>query len=191
MKDQAHHILILLIWAANSMADLNSAARLAESIRDKGKVSVEIVAIVDKESLPEPPVTEPVTIMLNDHEASCSGAMVDNETPVPPGSPSIGPATIVLDKHRRKWFLKSHIDDVSCSVLNKKTHRPILKEVDLKRGQVYPLDAELDEKMMIHYKWPARPKAIKPVKRWVEILMCLLKCLEALLESTDPPHFPW
>ncbi|EFP80613.1 uncharacterized protein PGTG_06569 [Puccinia graminis f. sp. tritici CRL 75-36-700-3] len=181
MKDQAQHILILLILAANSMVDMNSATRLVEPMRHKGKVSEEIVTIADEKRLPEPPVTEPVTMMLNDHEASCSGAKVDKETPVP-GSPSIGPATIILDKNRRKWFLKSHIDHVSCSVLNKKTHRPILQEVDLKRGEIYPLDAELDEKMAIHYKWPARPKNIKPVKRWVEILMCLLNCLEALLE---------
>ena len=151
------HRVFLVLLACVMMADVNAAMRLVKSMSmratTEGDKDSGAMMIAESES--------PTAIMMD--EASSSGATVDEETPAP-GSPS-RPATIIWDESGSKgpkWVLKSHVDNVSCCVVNTKTKRTILDQVELVKDKSYPLDAQLHEEMLITYKWPVSPKRSEP-----------------------------
>jgi hypothetical protein len=150
MKDHVRYIAVFLIFA--TMVNLNAAMEIIKSMRVNG------IKAIKKDS---------GATKLNE-ECSCSGAIDDEETPAP-GSPSVGPATIIVDTKRKKLVLKSHMDGVFCNVVNQKTNRTILKDVELKKDQLYPLNAELHEHIVLNYTWTTRPKGSKPARLWLSL----------------------
>ncbi|KAA1067440.1 hypothetical protein PGT21_005587 [Puccinia graminis f. sp. tritici] len=186
MKDQVRHIAVLLVFAM--MVNLNIAMEIIKSMRANGKAikdSGTTKLNAKQQTLPGPRSSGSATKMMG--ECSCSGAIDDEETPVP-GSPSVGPATIMVDKKRKKLVLKSHMDGVFCNVVNQKTNRPILKEVELKKDKLYPLNAELDEKIVLNYKWTTSPKlGSKPVKLWLSLSKRLKKVYLTNSQEAEAP----